>query len=408
MSIHFLVCCLTVLASCQRARPGEVTIEQELSDSLALIGKTADFNGFGVAIVGPEGVRYSNGFGLADVANNIPYTENTVQPIASISKTFIGLAVMKAQELGKLKLDDPVSNYVPFSVVNPHHPEVPITIRHLATHTSSLVDTDDYLHRSYVLADTTDLATHLAMDVDGVRFSPPAASLSMEEFLRNYLAKDGAWYSDSAFLSTKPGERFSYSNIGATLAALVVETAVGTPFDRFTQQYVLDPLGMRASGWHVEGNRDTLLTVQYQDRTSPYPRYRLITYPDGGFAASAADMAKYMAELVKGHRGEGILLSKVGYAEYFREQLTDAHFDERSTGMFGDHTIGIFISFDAHDHVGHTGGDPGTMSMLFIERKTGLGRYFIVNTDLEGYQHHIKVWELLGRYAEKLDQRPQP
>ena len=119
-------------------------------------------------------------------------------------------------------------------------------------------------------------------------------------------------------------------------------------------------------------------------------------------------MAKYMAELVRGHRGEGTLLSKAGYAEYFREQLTDAHFEERSTGMFGDHTIGIFISFDAHDHVGHTGGDPGTMSMLFIERKTGLGRYFIVNTDLEGYQHHIKVWELLGRYAEKLDQRPQP
>lgn len=97
-------------------------IAQELADSLVLLGRTADFNGFGVAIVGPDGVLYRNAFGQADVAKGIAYTANTVQPIASISKTFVGLAVMKAQELGQLKLDDPVDRYLPFPVVNPHHP----------------------------------------------------------------------------------------------------------------------------------------------------------------------------------------------------------------------------------------------------------------------------------------------
>ena len=79
------------------------SVQEQLTDTLSLLSKTVDFNGFGVAIVGPEGVLYKNGFGMADVAKGIPYTEHTMQPIASISKTFIGLAVMKAQELGKLK-----------------------------------------------------------------------------------------------------------------------------------------------------------------------------------------------------------------------------------------------------------------------------------------------------------------
>lgn len=379
-------------------------LRTELADSLALLMKTADFNGCGVALTGPEGVLFQQGFGMADVAKGIAYTERTVQPIASISKLFIGIAVMKAQDLGKLKLDDPISKYLPFAVVNPHHPEASITVRQLTTHTSGIIDTDDYLQRSYTLLDTVHLAINLAMDLDGVRFSAPATSISMEDFLRNYLAKDGAWHSDSAFLSTKPGERFAYSNIAATLAALVVEKAVGIPFEEFTQEHILDPLGMHSSGWHVESAPDTALTVQYSDGTTPYPRYRLITYPDGGFTTCAADMAGFMAELVKGSRGEGTLLSKAGYAEYFRKQLSDAHFDAPPTDIFDDHNIGIFMSYGAEGYVGHAGGDPGTLSLLYFDPKTGLGRYMIVNTDLEDNVRFFQVWEMLGRYARKLDQ----
>ncbi|MBK9289950.1 MAG: beta-lactamase family protein [Flavobacteriales bacterium] len=106
---------ILTFASCNTAiKPNENdALVQELTDSLTFLSKTADFNGFGVAVVGPQGVLYTNGFGLADVAKGIPYTERTVQPIASISKTFIGLAVLKAQELGKLKLDDPCRNSCP-------------------------------------------------------------------------------------------------------------------------------------------------------------------------------------------------------------------------------------------------------------------------------------------------------
>jgi CubicO group peptidase (beta-lactamase class C family) len=399
---------LLTTVSCGPA-PGPLerdALVQELTDSLTLLSKTADFNGFAVALVGPQGVLYANGFGMADVAKGVPYTARTVQPIASISKTFVGLAVMKAQELGKLKLDDPIAKFLPFPVVNPHHPELPITVRHLVTHTSTILDKQDYLFRAWILRDSVDLATNLALDIGACRFSAPSTAVSMEEFLRRYLAPDGPWYSDSAFADLKPGERFDYSNIGATLAALVVEKATGMAFDAFTKRYILDPLEMRSSTWHGEHMTDTAISRLYRTRTEAYPRYYCATYPDGGMVTSSNDFAKYMAELVRGYRGNGTILSKASYAEYFREHLSDINFVDRATGPFTDeHNIGITIGFSSEGYFGHTGGDPGLFSMFFVERSTGLGRYMIVNTDMEGWEHHKQAWDMLGRYANRLTSR---
>ncbi|HMQ77675.1 MAG TPA: serine hydrolase domain-containing protein [Flavobacteriales bacterium] len=406
-SIAFFAIALLVLASCtNRPVPGEgERLSNELTDSIKLITTAADFNGFGVALVDSTGVLYANGFGTADVSRHRPYTGNTVQPIASISKTFIGLAVMKAVDLGLLKLDDPVVTHLPFPVVNPHHSELPITVRHLVTHTSTILDKENYLFRAWLLQDTTDLEKNLALDIGECRFSAPNTAVSMEEFLRRYLAPDGPWYSDSAFADLRPGERFAYSNIGATLAALVVEKASGMSFDAFTQRHILDPLGMRCSTWHGEHLADTAISRLYRTRTEAYPRYFCATYPDGGMVTSADDFAKYMAELVKGSRGTGTLLSKESYADYFREQLVDSQFVDRATGPFTDeHNIGITIGFSSEGFFGHTGGDPGLFSMFFVERRTGLGRYMIVNTDLEGWEHHKRVWDLLGRYASKMSE----
>ncbi|MBK9289951.1 MAG: serine hydrolase [Flavobacteriales bacterium] len=140
-----------------------------------------------------------------------------------------------------------------------------------------------------------------------------------------------------------------------------------------------------------------------------FPRYYCATYPDGGMVTSSSDFGKYMAELVRGYRGQGTILSKASYAEYFREQLADSNFVDRATGMFTDeHNIGITIGFSSEGYFGHTGGDPGLFSMFFVERSTGLGRYMIVNTDMEGWEHHKQVWDMLGRYAGKLSHSTPP
>lgn len=132
-------------------------VKDSLTNELKSIAASGPIHGFGVAIVNADGVVYSEGFGYADVAAQKPYTAHTIQNIGSVSKTLIGIALLKAQELGKLQLDDPVNDYLPFQVVNPFYPETPITIRQLSTHTSTILDTDFYNEKSYMIYRDEDL-----------------------------------------------------------------------------------------------------------------------------------------------------------------------------------------------------------------------------------------------------------
>ena len=307
-------------------------------------------------------------------------------------------------ELEKLQLDDPVGNYLPFPVTNPTYPDVPITVRHLVTHTSTITDTEgNYLHRSYVLAEPLHVADDVASAVAPVRFNTPDSAVSMADLLRNVLAKDGAWYDAATFLPMRPGERFAYSNIGAALAAYVVERATGVSFDAFTQQHILDPLGMQDSFWQTGHWDDPVLSHLYLSRTQAFPRYRLITYPDGGFATSSCDMAKYVAELVEGFSGNGSLLSKTLYAEFFRQQLDSTHFEERSESPYSDeYNMGVFVGYSNKGYFGHTGGDPGLASQFFVDPATGIGRYLVVNTDVTRFRDFVRIWQLMGRYGTKM------
>ena len=143
------------LTSCRNGSKTEITETEKQKDSLTTeikdFSKNGVFNGFAVSIVNDKGTLYQQGFGFADFKNKKKYTDSTIQNIASISKTFVGLALLKAQELGKLKLDDPINKYLPFKVVNPNFPKNEITIRHLANHTSSIIDNEFYLTKNYFL-----------------------------------------------------------------------------------------------------------------------------------------------------------------------------------------------------------------------------------------------------------------
>ena len=79
---------------------------QNYSDSLSAellsLYQSADLPGFAVAIVDSEGLRYQQGFGLADRNSQKPYTSKTIQHIGSVSKTVVGLALVKAIETGAL------------------------------------------------------------------------------------------------------------------------------------------------------------------------------------------------------------------------------------------------------------------------------------------------------------------
>ena len=70
----------------------------------------AGIAGMGIAIVSDDSIIFTNGYGYADIQNKLPFTPNTVMNIASISKTFVGVAIMHAVENNLLNLDDDVNN----------------------------------------------------------------------------------------------------------------------------------------------------------------------------------------------------------------------------------------------------------------------------------------------------------
>lgn len=146
----FIILLSTLLISCEEKAATEQKDNGNLSsviDSLTTqlegIEAKSIIPGFAVAIVDSNAVIYKKGFGFSNLNNHTPLTPQTVNFIASISKTFIGLSVMKLVELGKLDLDEKVNDILPFKVVNPHFPEIPITVRQLVTHTAGLMDDFD-------------------------------------------------------------------------------------------------------------------------------------------------------------------------------------------------------------------------------------------------------------------------
>lgn len=408
-----LLLLITLLISCkpqqkepQNSRIDTHSITDSLVTDLQMIYGQGNINGFSVAIVNDSTTLYTKGFGYADVATQKPYTQNTVQNIASISKTFIGVSLLKAQEMGKLKLDDPINNYLPYEVKNPIYPEVPITILHLATHTSSIKDTE-YYGKSYVMKETFQSQDSTTVKTPDY-FNRAETRISMGEFLEKTLSRIGDWYQKEGFLRQRPGERFEYSNIGATLAAQVLELATGVSFPEFTQTHILTPLGMTASGWSFESINFEDHSRLYADPKTPLPFYSLITYPDGGFTTSSADLGKYLTELIKGHSGQGTLLKQTSYQELFKKQLNPSHFvtkDEEETSE-DENNAGIFMGFMDDGLMGHSGGDPGISSRMFFDPNSGLGRILIVNTDLnkEGYQEFLELWEVLESHGNRLNQ----
>jgi CubicO group peptidase (beta-lactamase class C family) len=384
-----------------------ISANDSLTSELNQILEQGYFNGFGVAIVNENGPLYEKGFGFSDVSSRKIYTEETIQNIGSVSKTFVGVALMKAQELGKLKLDDPINNFLPFNVINPNFPESQITIRQLANHTSTIIDNEFYLTKNYFLKPNQDLTGfNLIFDETQV-FNPFDSVVSMKTFLENILTTKGKWYQKDGFSNRKPGEIYEYSNTGTTLAAYIIELATGLPFDEFTEKYILKPLKMDASGWKFSDVDFSKYSRLYENPKTVLPFYGMVSYPDGNFITSAKDLSKYLTELIKGYNGNGTILSRESYLELFRPQLASNNFLERNerNPYSESYNVGIFMGFGFTGYVGHTGGDPGVMSLMFFDTKTNIGRLMIFNTnfsDKAGNDAFYGIWNVLEKYQPRL------
>jgi len=375
-----------------------VSARSAMTDKLAALQKRSRLPGFAAAVVSDSQLLYAQGFGLADVASKRPYSEDTVQNVGSVSKTVVGVALVKAIELGYFGLDTEIERILPFKVRNPHTRGA-ITVRHLVTHTSSILDDEEIYGHSYTILPGADKRGPLYREFERDSTVPGRPDATLGSFLKNCLAPGGARYRKSSFDRAAPGSAYHYSNIGSALAAYLVEVKSGMGFDAFTKRHIFDPLGMHATRWQADPALSQRQASVYDHAGRAYPRYGLVTYPDGGLTTSVSDLARFLMAMVKGFHGGAGILSKAGFTLLFDPQFAPDALPAGSPA--GEPNSGVFWRIRKNGQVGHTGSDPGVTAFMFIDPASGTGRILMTNTEFSDadprvVQQFREVWTTLS------------
>lgn len=163
-----------------------------------------------VLVAAGNKVLYAHSFGYANFGAKTLNNDSSTFILASLAKPFTAVAILQLKEKGKLKLDDAVIKYLP------DFPYYNITIRHLLSHTSGLVDLQ--IFEAPYRADTNKIFSNADI-IPAIR-------------------------ADKNALLAQPGEKYSYSNTGFGILALVVEKITAMPFQDYLKKYVFKPAKM--------------------------------------------------------------------------------------------------------------------------------------------------------------------
>jgi len=223
---------------------------------------------FGIVIDGE--LAYANGFGVQNVTTQRPVTPDSAFRIASMTKSFTAMSIVKLRDEGKLRLDDPAADYVPelASLPYPTRDSAPITVRQLLTMSVGFPQDDPWADRQ--LAESESVVS--------------------------------AWMRGGISFSNPPGVVFEYSNYAYSILGRIVTNVAGIPYQRYVTQNILEPLGMTASTFDVNNVPADRLAMGYRLDDGEWAEEPPL--PDGAFAPMAGlfttitDFARYMAFLM--------------------------------------------------------------------------------------------------------------
>ncbi|MCZ4221911.1 serine hydrolase domain-containing protein [Pedobacter rhodius] len=344
--------------------------------------------GIGAAIIIDKKVVWTKGYGYADKENKLPFTPSTIINIASISKTFTGACIMKAVEDGKVSLDEDINTYLPFKIINPNFPNEKITLRHLATHTSGLVDRYPFY-------------------TDSTYFYGGHKPEPLGDFLKSYFVKGGKHYLNDNFLKAKPGTQRDYSNIGAGLAGYIIELRTGKKLNEYARQHIFKPLKMINTGWslaEIDIRKHAKLYDKQGDSITQVQLYEGTTYPDGGIHTSVNDLTKFFISLLNDGAYKNVrILKKETVQEMLRFQYNERSKpenvkpDKLNSGIFWATKLGA-------TRIGHNGSDPGVRTFMLSDLAKKIGVIVFFNTALSEKEEgkFFDIYEDLYKYAREL------
>ncbi len=186
----------------------------EIEKLFLAYAKRANMPGAVMGVIIDGELAWVKATGVRETTDKAPVTPDTVFRIASMTKSFTAMAILKLRDDGKLSLDDPVSRYIPAMADLPYPTKdsPAITIRHLLTHSEGFPEDNPWGDRQLAQTDET------------VR----------------------AWMRAGIPFSTPPGTTFEYSNYGFGMLGQIVTRASGKDYAVYVRDNILRPLGMNS------------------------------------------------------------------------------------------------------------------------------------------------------------------
>ncbi|QGQ96116.1 cyclic peptide export ABC transporter [Paenibacillus psychroresistens] len=288
--------------------------------------------GLAVALVMDGAISYTKGYGFSDKATQSKVTSKTLFELGSVSKAYTALAVLKLQEEGKIKLDDPITQYIPSFHPTYNNKRATITIDQLLHHTSGIPFTTigDFYPSS------TDNALENTVDI----------------------------WSEMSLEST-PGSIYEYSTTNYTVLGLMIQYVSGVTYEQYIQDHILMPLGLKNTYVGKENAMQALMATGYKlGFLKPHkfdaPVFRANS-PGGYIISSADDMVIWMEYQL------GILASKAIKTELF----TETHQNGSPVAPF--YALGWYKD-TMRNEVFHGGANPAFSSFVLLRpnEKTGI------------------------------------
>ncbi len=300
---------------------------------------------------------YVKGQGVQDTASGTPVGADTLFRIASMSKAFTALAILKLRDEGKLSLDAPAETYVPQMKGWPYPTQdsPKITVRNLLTHSAGFVEDNPWGDRQQVMPE----ADFTALLATGVPFA------------------------------RAPGLGMEYSNLGYATLGRIISNVSGVRYEDYIRANLMRPLDMASTTYDVFASRTARRAIGYRWQDGAWLREP--DMKDGAFGAmggvetSAADYARWVAFLLSAWPArDGVDAGPVRRATV-REIVTGANF---ASGTMRNPAIGgtpcrqavaygmawrVVDDCDLGRVVTHTGGYPGYGSVVMLLPEKGVG-----------------------------------
>jgi CubicO group peptidase (beta-lactamase class C family) len=316
-------------------------------------------------------------FGVRDRVSNGPIASDTAFRIASMTKSFTALAILKLRDEGKLSLEDPVAKWIPeFARMElPTADTPPLRIRQLLSHSAGFPEDNPWGDRQLSATDS-----------------------ELDEWLKKGIP-----------FSTPPGTRYEYSNYAFGLLGRVVTKASGMPYEKYMRQEILSKLRMDETTFEFSGVPAATRAVGYRlkpdgayQEEEPLPHG--VFGSMGGLLTTAADMGKYVAfhlsawpprddrETGPVRRASVREMAHLWTPSNLTANLTQGVLQASETG----YGFGLRVSSDCRfEHiVGHGGGLPGFGSYMAWLPEYGVGMFAMATLTYSGPAEPISLaWD---------------